>query len=42
KFQTFPIGGARHFQALWLLLKGFYIFINYFPEKEGFLNRTVV
>jgi len=22
--------------------EGLFIFLNYFPEKEGFLNRTVV
>jgi len=29
--------GSLTFLALWHLLKGFLIFINYFLEKEGFL-----
>ena len=32
------VGGARPFQALWLLLKGFL----FFREKEGFFKTFVV
>jgi len=35
-------GSQDIFQPFGLLLKGFLIFINYFSEKEGFLNRLVV
>jgi len=36
---VFPIGGADNFQPFGLLLKGFFYFINYFSEKEGFLIK---
>jgi len=29
-------------QTFGLLPKDFFIFLDYFPEKEGFLNRLVV
>jgi hypothetical protein len=35
-------GKPDNFKPFGLLLKGFLFFINYFSEKEGFLNRTVV
>ena len=35
-------GGARQFPALWHLAEGLFVFINYFSEKEGFLNRFTV
>jgi len=34
--------GSLTFPALWPLLKGFFVFINYFPEKEGFLISCIV
>ena len=37
--ETRPVWGARQFQALWQLLKGFFILIDYSPEKEGFLKN---
>jgi len=36
------LGEPDHFQPFGILLKGFFVYLNYFPEKEGFLNRTVV
>jgi hypothetical protein len=33
---------ARRLLALWHLLKGFFVFINYFQEKEGFLISCIV
>jgi hypothetical protein len=35
-------GEPRHFQPFGLLLKGFSIFTNYFPKKEGFLEFIIV
>jgi len=35
-------GGARQLQALWHLMKGFLLSVNYFPEKEGFLFYIAV
>jgi len=35
-------GEPDHSKPFGLLLKGFSLFINYFTEKEGFLNRLVV
>jgi len=37
-----PVWGARHFQPFGNLLKGFFIFFNYFRKKEGFLKGLVV
>jgi hypothetical protein len=34
--------GSLTIPALWHLQKGFLFFLNYFSEKEGFLNRAVV
>jgi len=31
-------GEPDNFQLFGILLKGFFLFINYFPEKEGLLK----
>jgi len=34
--------GSQDIPALWPFVEGLFYFLDYFPEKEGFLNRTVV
>jgi hypothetical protein len=36
------LGELANKQPFGILLKGFFILINYFIEKEGFLDRFVV
>jgi len=42
KFYLLTYPGSQDIPALWPFVEGLFYFLDYFPEKEGFLNRTVV